>query len=149
MKNLNYLMDNILYQIFKQLSAIKNQGIKQVEDLKVLKPEENQQDLESIEELFPKEMRTNEIRSGLKKIKRGEDIIVRHHLKDKANKKFIDFQKFQAIKSFCDSTLSGKIIISEADEEQRNLSNNILNFNDKARSKSKEDSKKKMIFMNV
>ena len=59
-----------------------------------LKPEGNQQDLESIEELFPKKMRTNEIRSELEKFKRGEDIISRHHLKDKANKKLIDFQKF-------------------------------------------------------
>ena len=89
-------------------------------------------------------MRTNEIRSELEKIKRGEDIIGRHHLKDKANKKLIDFQKFQAIKSFCDIILSGKIITSDTDEEQRNLSNNILNFNNKAKSKSKED----RIFMN-
>ena len=44
----------------KQLKTIEDQGIKQVKVLKALKPEENQE-LESIEELFPKKKRNNKI----------------------------------------------------------------------------------------
>ena len=44
-----------------QVKIIEDHGRKEVEALKVLKPEENQQYLKSIEENFPKEMRTNEI----------------------------------------------------------------------------------------
>ena len=45
----------------KQIKRIEDQGIKQVEALKSLKPEENQE-LESIEGLFPKIMRNIEIK---------------------------------------------------------------------------------------
>ena len=44
-----------------QVKIIEDHGRKEVEALKVLKPEENQQYLKSIKENFPKEMRTNEI----------------------------------------------------------------------------------------
>ena len=44
-----------------QVKIIEDHGRKEVEALKVLKPEENQQYLKSIEENFPKEMKTNEI----------------------------------------------------------------------------------------
>ena len=47
----------------RQTKTILDQGRKQVEALKVLKPEETQQDLKSIEGLFPNEMRTNEIKN--------------------------------------------------------------------------------------
>ena len=39
--------------------------------------------------------------------------------------------------------LSGEITVSEADEKQSNLLKNILEFNDKARPKSKADKKEK------
>ena len=42
----------------KQIKLIEDRGIKQVEALKALKPEENEE-LESIEGLFPKKMRNN------------------------------------------------------------------------------------------
>ena len=42
----------------KQIKTIEEQGIKQVEALKALKPEENQ-GLETIEGLFPKKIRTD------------------------------------------------------------------------------------------
>ena len=44
---------------------MENQGMKQVKALKASKPEENQQDLESIEGVFPEDMKTNEIKSEL------------------------------------------------------------------------------------
>ena len=46
----------------KQIKTIEDQEIKQVEALKALKAEENQQ-LETNEELFPKTMRSIEIRN--------------------------------------------------------------------------------------
>ena len=39
----------------KQIKTIEDQGIKQVEVLKALKPEENKQDIKSIDGIFQKE----------------------------------------------------------------------------------------------
>ena len=50
--------------------AVEDQGIKQVEALKALKPEENKEDIKSIEGLFPKEMRSPEINNEIDEIKR-------------------------------------------------------------------------------
>ena len=44
-----------------QIKTIENQGIKQIETLKSFKSDENKQDIKSIDEVFPKEIRTNEI----------------------------------------------------------------------------------------
>ena len=52
----------------KQRKTIEDQGTKQVEALKALKPEENQE-LESMERLFPKIMRTDEIKNEIDEIK--------------------------------------------------------------------------------
>ena len=56
----------------KQIKAIKYQGIKQIEALKALKPEENQE-LESIERFFPKKIRTNETKNEIDEIKKCEE----------------------------------------------------------------------------
>ena len=53
----------------KQIKTTEDQGIHQDEALKALKPEENQQDIISIEGIFPKEKRTNEIKKLEQKIK--------------------------------------------------------------------------------
>ena len=45
----------------KQVKTIEDQGIKQVEALKALKPEENQE-LESIEKKFPKRWKTMKLK---------------------------------------------------------------------------------------
>ena len=94
-------------------------------------------------------MRTNEIKSELDEIERIEYAVVRHYLKYKTSKNLFHFQKFKAIKVFGNSILSGEITISEADEKQSNLLNDILEFNDKARTKEKVDKKKKVILMKV
>ena len=54
-----------------QIKAIEDQGIKQVEALKALKPEENQK-LKSSEGLFPKEMRSSENKNEIDEIKKSE-----------------------------------------------------------------------------
>ena len=67
----------------KQIKTIKNQRIKQVEALKALKPEENKEDIKSIERIFLNEMRTNEIKNEIYEIKEWEDKIKREDLKYK------------------------------------------------------------------
>ena len=47
----------------KQIKTIEDQEIKQVEALKALKSEENKQYIKSIEGIFQKDMRTNEIKN--------------------------------------------------------------------------------------
>ena len=47
----------------KQIKTIEDQGIKQIEALKALKPEENKEDIKSVEGIFSKGMRTNEIKN--------------------------------------------------------------------------------------
>ena len=47
------------------------------------------------------------------------------------------------IRSFGDNIYNGKIIINEANIKQSNLLNSILEFNNKARPRSKADKEKK------
>ena len=49
---------------------MKIKGRKQVEALEVLKAEENKQDIETIERIFPKDMRTNEIKNEIDEMKK-------------------------------------------------------------------------------
>ena len=44
-----------------------------------------------------------------------------------------DFQLFETIRPFGDSIYNGKIHIKEAEKKQTNLSENIVNFSNKAR----------------
>ena len=54
-----------------------------------------------------------------------------------------DFQKFETIRSFGDSIWNGKISIKEAEMKQKNLRENILDFSNKSRPRSKKDKDKK------
>ena len=54
----------------KQIKTIEDQGTKQVESLKALKPEESKEDMKSIEAIFPKNMRTNEIKNEIYDIRK-------------------------------------------------------------------------------
>ena len=54
----------------KQIKTIENQGMKQIKALKALKPEENKEDIKSVEGNFPEEMRTNEITNEINEIKK-------------------------------------------------------------------------------
>ena len=56
----------------KQIKTIEDQGIKQVEALKALKPEEKKEDIKSVEGVFPKDMRVNEINNEIYEIKKWE-----------------------------------------------------------------------------
>ena len=76
--NMNFLKAKKYYHLIK--AALKNnlnlhiQGINQVEALKALKPEQNQE-LESIEGFFSKRMRIDEIKIEINEIKKwGEKL---------------------------------------------------------------------------
>ena len=61
----------------KQIETIEEQGITQVEALKALKLEKNKDDIKSIEGIFPKDIRTNEIKNEIYDIKKWEEKIKR------------------------------------------------------------------------
>ena len=94
----------------KQRKTIEDQVIKQVEALKALKPEENQ-NLKSIEGLFPENRRTNEIKNEIDEIRKWEEKSKRNDLKYKTNKYLYDFQQFETTRSFGHSIYTGKINI--------------------------------------
>ena len=58
-----------------------------------------------------------------------------------SSKEPYDFNAFKTIGSFGENIYSGKITKNEADQEQADLLEYILNFNSKARPKSKNDKK--------
>ena len=97
--------------IWKTNIRIENQGIKQVEALKVLQQEPNQQVLTSTEGLFPNEMRTNKIRNWGKKVN-GNNI------KYETSKCIYGFQQFKMIRSFGGSIISGN---SEWQSSNKNI----------------------------
>ena len=61
----------------KQIETIEEQGITQVEALKALKLEKNKDDIKSIERIFSKDIRTNEIKNETYDIKKWEEKIKR------------------------------------------------------------------------
>ena len=65
------------------------------------------------------------------------------------SKEPFDFKTFKAIRSFSENIYSGKITINEADHEQADLVEYILNFNNKTRPKNKDDKKNKKNVLNT
>ena len=130
----------------KQIKTIEDQEIKLVEALKVLKPEENKEDIKSIEESFPKDMRTNEIKNEIYEIKKWEEKIKLEDLKYKTKKYAYDFQQYETIRSFGESIYTSKINIDEAEMDQSDLLKDFAEFNNKSRPRT-IDSKDKEILM--
>ena len=126
----------------KQRKTIGDQRIKQVQALKALKSEANKE-LESIEGIFPKNMKTNEIKNEINEIRKWEEKNKQKDSKYKANKYLYDFQEFETIRSFGDSIYTGKINTDEAEMDQSNLLENVVKFNNKYKPKTKEGNAKK------
>ena len=99
--------------------------------------------MKSIEGLFPKNMRNDEIKNGIDETRKWEEKIKRKDLKCKTNKYLYDFQKFEAIISFGDSIYTGKIDMNEPEMDQTNLLENMKKINNKSKSKTKEGKHKK------
>ena len=66
-----------------------------------------------------------------------------------SSKEPFDYKTFKTIRSFGENIYNGKITINEANQEQADLVEYILNFNNKARPKSKDNKKIKEIFLIV
>ena len=64
-----------------------------------------------------------------------------------SSKEPFDFRMFKIIRSFGDDIYTSKITINEADQEQCDLVEYILNFNNKTRPKNKVDEKNKKILL--
>ena len=71
----------------------------------------------------------------------------RKDLKNKTSKYIYDFQQFKTIRYVGNNIFTGKIKIDEAEKDQSSLLENIIEFNDKSRTRSKEGQEKKEILM--
>ena len=60
-----------------------------------------------------------------------------------------NFRIFKTIRSFGDNIYSGKITINEGDQEQSDLVEYTLNFNNKTRPKNRYDKKSKKKILNT
>ena len=115
-----------------QNKTIEFQGIKQVEALKAVKPEENQK-LESIKGLFPKKMRNAGIKNEIDEIRKWEEKIKRKDLKDETKVYIYDFQQYKTIRSFADKIYTCKFNLDESEMDQSNLLKNLVKFNNRSR----------------
>ena len=59
-----------------------------------------------------------------------------------SSKEPLNFKTFKTVRSLVENIYSSKIKMDEADEEQSDLIEYILNFNNKARPKNRDDLKK-------
>ena len=124
----------------KQTKIIEDKGQKQIDALESLKPKEQ---TKSIKEIFPEGYDSVEIKNELNKINKYEKKVNRYNMIYYSSKEPFDFRIFKTIRSFGDGIYSSKITISKGDQEQSDLAEYILNFNNKTRPKNKDDKKKK------
>ena len=104
-----------------------------------------------MEEDFLKNMKNIEIKNEIDEIKKCEEKIlkIRKYLIYKANKYKYDFQQYETIKSFGESIYTGKINIDEAEIDQINLLENMIESNEKSSSRKKKIRKKRNTFESV
>ena len=92
----------------------------------------------SIKGIFPESYENVDIKHELNKIKEYEKKVNRSNLICYSSKEPFDFRMFKTIRSFDDDIYSGKITINEADQEQSDLVEYVLNLDQKARPKNKD-----------
>ena len=95
---------------------------------------------ELIEGIFPKDQENNEINSELNEIDKFEENVSKNNLIYEANKCTYNSQQFKTIRCFGESINNGKTAINKANEKQRNLLNNILEFHYETRADKKKKS---------
>ena len=109
-----------------------------------MKPKEQ---TKSIEEIFPESYEVVEIKNEINKIKEYEKNVNRNNIIYHSSKEPFDFKTFKTIRSWSENISSGKITMNKSDlrtktnQEQADLINYILNFNNKARPKNRDDKK--------
>ena len=113
----NFIYSSLGEALEKQTEVIDDQGKKQVEALKVLKPEDHPQKPKSIKWICSKDLENNEIKNESNKVKKSEENIHRNDLIYETNKYVYNFQQFKTIRFFDESIHIGKITISKTDEQ--------------------------------
>ena len=108
-----------------------------------MKPKEQ---TKSIEGIFPEGYESVEIKNELNEIKEYEKKVNRKNMIYYSSKEPFDFRMFKTIRSFSDDIYSSKITINKADQEQSDLLEYILNFNNKTSPKNKDDKKKQKVY---
>ena len=126
----------------KQIKTIEDQRKKQVK--KALKLKEQ---IKSIEGIFLKDYESVEIKNEINKIKEYKKKLNRDNMIYYSSKEPFNFKTFKTIRSLGENIYGGKITVDEADEEQSDLIEDILNFNNKARPKNRDDKKSKKMFL--
>ena len=82
-----------------------------------------------------------EIKNEVNKIKEYDKKVNRNNIIYYSSKEPFNFNVFKTIRSFGENIYSGKITINKANQEQADLLEYILNVNNKARPKNKDDKK--------
>ena len=88
-------------------------------------------------------MRNTEIENEIDEVKKSEEKVKRRDFIYKTNKYKYDFQQYETIRSFGDSIYAGNHNIDEAEMDQSNLLEDMVEFNEKSRPAKKEDKEKK------
>ena len=88
-------------------------------------------------------MKTNKIKNEIDEVRIWEEKTKRQDFNYKANKYLYSFQQFETIRSFSDSIYTGKTNKNEGEMDQGNLLENIGNFANKSKPKTKEGKDKK------
>ena len=120
----------------EQTKTFKEQIEEQVKVLKDLKLEDQ---TKSIEGILPKDQESNEMKNELHKIRRSERKLIKDNLFYESSKQVYDFKAFQTIKSFGNSIYNRKTEIHEANIEQADSLEHILDFDNKTKPKSDKD----------
>ena len=108
-----------------------------------MKPKEQ---IKSIEETFPEGYEGGDIKNEINKIKQYEKKANRNNMIYYSSKEPYYFKTFKTIRSLGENTYSGKIeriwFKNKNESKQADLINYILNFNNKSRSKNRDDKNK-------
>ena len=77
------------------------------------------------------------LKKEIDEIRKWEEKIKREDFKYKTNNYLYHFQQFETLRNFGDSIYAGKIDIHEAETDQNNLLENMVNLNKKSKPKTK------------
>ena len=91
-------------------------------------------------------MRTNTIKNEIDEIEKQENEIKRNYLKYETNKYIFDFQQFETVRSFGDNIYTGKSSIDEAQMDQSNFLENMVQCDNKTRQNKKNVTEKRKYF---
>ena len=83
-------------------------------------------------------MIANQIKNEIVEIKKQEEKVKGKDIKYEAKNYIYDFQQYETIRSVSESTYTGKGRRVEAEKDQSNLLEDMVEFNDKSRPRSKE-----------